>query len=72
MYSDCLVMNRLMLTIARVKYTWTSIVINLLKPSRIEFVLHPAPLLAMSDTQASAPQWLKYIYRTEHQVPSLH
>jgi hypothetical protein len=26
--------------------------INLLKPSRIDFVHHPAPLLAMSDTQA--------------------
>jgi hypothetical protein len=44
--------------------------INLLKPSRIEFVHHPAPLLAMSDTdtQASKPQWLEYIYRTAHPV----
>jgi hypothetical protein len=42
--------------------------INLLKPSRIEFVHHPAPLLATSDTQASAPEWLEYIYRTAHPV----
>ncbi len=39
---------------------------NLLKPSRIEFVDKPAPLLAMSDTQASPPQWLEHIYRTAH------
>ena len=42
--------------------------INLLRPSRIEFVHHPAPLLAMSGTQASKPQWLEYIYRTAHPV----
>jgi hypothetical protein len=42
--------------------------INLLKPSRIEFVHHPAPLLATSDKQASAPKWLEYIYRTAHPV----
>jgi hypothetical protein len=42
--------------------------IKLLKPSRIEFVRHPASLLAMSDSQASAPQWLKYIYRTAYPV----
>ena len=42
--------------------------VNLLKPSRIEFVLEPALLLAMSDTQASKPQWLEYIYRTAHPV----
>jgi hypothetical protein len=42
--------------------------INLLKPSRIEFVHHPAPLLATTDTQASAPEWLEYIYRTAHPV----
>jgi hypothetical protein len=40
--------------------------INLLKPSRIEFVHDPAPLLAMSDAQASTPKWLEYIYRTAH------
>ncbi len=33
--------------------------INVL-PSRIEFAHHSAPLLAMSDTQASAQQWLEY------------
>jgi hypothetical protein len=42
--------------------------INLLKPSRIEFVHNPDALLAVSDTQASAPQWLEYIYRTAHPV----
>ena len=42
--------------------------VNLLKPSRIEFVHEPAPLLALSDTQASKPQWLEYIYRTAHPV----
>ena len=42
--------------------------INLLKPSRIEFVHNPDALLAVSDTQASAPQWLEYIYRTTHPV----
>jgi hypothetical protein len=42
--------------------------INLLKPSRIEFVHHPVPQLAMSDTQASSPQWLEYIYSTAHLV----
>jgi hypothetical protein len=38
MYSDCLVMNRLMPRIAWVMYTWTLTVIYLLKPSRIELV----------------------------------
>jgi hypothetical protein len=46
--------------------------INFLKPSRIEFFHEPAPLLATSlalaDTQASAPQWLEYMYRTAHLV----
>jgi hypothetical protein len=42
--------------------------LTFLKPSRIEFVHEPAPLLATSDTQASAPQWLEYIYRTANQV----
>ena len=42
--------------------------INLLKPSRIEFVHNPGALLAVSDTQASKPQWLEYIYRTAHPV----
>ncbi len=42
--------------------------INLLKPSIIEFAHEPAPLLAMSETQASLPQWLEYFYRTAHPV----
>jgi hypothetical protein len=40
--------------------------INFPKPSRIEFVHEPAPLLVKSDTHASAPQLLEYIYRTAH------
>jgi hypothetical protein len=43
-----------------------SLDINLLKPSRIEFVHEPAPLLAMSDAQTSTPKWLEYMYRTAH------
>ncbi len=39
--------------------------INLLKPSRIEFVLDPAPALPLLDG-ASPPKWLEYIYRTAH------
>jgi hypothetical protein len=42
--------------------------INLLKPIRIELVDEPAPTLSISDTQASLPQWLEYIYRTAHPV----
>ncbi len=42
--------------------------INLLKPRRLEFVHEPAPLLTMSDTQASLPKWLEYIYRKAHQA----
>ena len=38
--------------------------VNLLKPSRLEFADEPVPILAMSDAQASPPQWLEYIYRT--------
>jgi hypothetical protein len=41
--------------------------VNLLKPSRIDFVLESALLLAASDTQESVPKWLEYIYRTVHQ-----
>jgi hypothetical protein len=40
--------------------------INLLKPSRVEFAQDPAPVLATSETQASTPKWLEYIYRTAH------
>jgi hypothetical protein len=42
--------------------------INLLKPSRVELVDEPAPLLCISDTQACPPKWLEYIYRTAHPV----
>ena len=38
---------------------------NLLKPSRIEFVLDPVPPLTLPDG-ASPPKWLEYIYRTAH------
>jgi hypothetical protein len=68
MYSDNSVMNRLMHTTAWVLMGSVCLDINLLKPSRIEFVHHHAPLLAMSDTQASKPQWLEYIYRTAHPI----
>ncbi len=45
--------------------------INLLKPSRLEFVHEPAPLLAISDAQASTPKWLEYYkYRTAHPAHS--
>ncbi len=40
--------------------------VNLLQPSRIEFVHKPAPLLAILDAQAASPQWLEYINRTAH------
>ena len=39
--------------------------INLLKPSRIEFVLDPVPPLTLPDG-AAPPKWLEYIYRTAH------
>ena len=42
--------------------------INLLKPSRVELVDEPAPLLCISDTQACPPKWLEYIYRTAHPI----
>jgi hypothetical protein len=32
------------------------------------YMPEPAPLLAMSDTQAAQPQWLEYIYRTAYPV----
>jgi hypothetical protein len=63
MYSDCLVMNNAHNCPGSV--CWG---INFLKPSRIEFFHEPASLLAKSDTQASAPQLLEYIYRTAHPV----
>jgi hypothetical protein len=39
--------------------------INLLKPSKLEFVQDPAPPLTLPDG-AAPPQWLEYIYRTAH------
>jgi hypothetical protein len=39
--------------------------INLLKPSKIELVQDPAPLLTLPDG-AFPPRWLEYIYRTAH------
>ena len=42
--------------------------INLLKPSKIEFVQEPAPSLTQPDGLASSPSWLEYIYRTAHPV----
>ena len=39
--------------------------INLLKPSKIEFVQDPAPPLTLPDG-APPPKWLEYIYRTAH------
>ena len=39
--------------------------INLLKPSKIEFVQEPAPTLTMPDG-SSPPDWLEYVYRTAH------
>ena len=40
--------------------------LNLLKPSRIEFLQDPARPLTVSDGQASSPNWLEYVYRTAH------
>jgi hypothetical protein len=39
--------------------------INLLKPSKLEFVRDTAPLLSLPDG-AAQPKWLEYIYRTAH------
>ena len=39
--------------------------INLLKPSKIEFVHNPAPPLILPDG-ASPPKWYAYIYMTAH------
>jgi hypothetical protein len=40
--------------------------INLLKPSRIEFVQGPAPPLTLGEGQVPYPNWLEYVYRTAH------
>jgi hypothetical protein len=39
--------------------------INLLKPSKLEFVRDTASLLSLPDG-AAQPEWLEYIYRTAH------
>ncbi len=41
--------------------------INLLKPSKIDFIQEPAPTLTLPDG-TSPPKWLEYIYRTAHPV----
>ena len=41
--------------------------INLLKPSRIEFVQDPVPPVSLPEG-FSSPQWLEYTYRTAHPV----
>ena len=38
--------------------------INLLKPSRIEFVQEPAPPLTLGEVQVPYPNRLEYVYRT--------
>ena len=40
--------------------------LNLLKPSRIEFVHDPERPLTVPDGQESSPTWLEYVYRTAH------
>ncbi len=40
--------------------------INLLKPSRIEFVQDLESPLTLHDGQASSQKWLEYVYRTAH------
>jgi hypothetical protein len=42
--------------------------INLLKPSRVEYLQNPAPILSAPDHDISSPKWLEYIYRTAHPV----
>ena len=40
--------------------------LNLLKPSRIEFLHDPERPLTVPDGQESSPTWLEYVYRTAH------
>ncbi len=40
--------------------------INLLKPSRVEFVQEPAPPLTLGEGQVPYQNWLEYVYRTAH------
>ncbi len=42
--------------------------INLLKPTRIEFAVNPAPSLSLPNGPHSPPKWLEYVYRTAHPV----
>ena len=44
--------------------------INLLKPSRIEFVQDPSPSLSLPDGHRTTKTatWLEYVYRTAHPV----
>ena len=43
-----------------------SLDVNLLKPSRVEFLQEPSCSLTVSDGSASSPTWLEYVYRTAH------
>jgi hypothetical protein len=40
--------------------------INILKPSRLDFVQEPAPPVSLTDRSAAPPQWLENVYRTAH------
>ena len=50
-------------------YSWTVLDINLLNPSRVEFLQDPATYCG-PDCDTSSTKWLEYIYRTAH--PILH
>ena len=43
-----------------------SLDVNLLKPSRVEFLQEPSCSLTVSDGSASSQTWLEYVYRTAH------
>ena len=45
-----------------------SLDVNLLKPSRVEFLQEPPCSFTVSDGSASSPTWLEYVYRTAHPV----
>ena len=40
--------------------------VNLLKPSRVEFVQDPAPAVTLREGQVPFQNWLEYVYRTAH------
>ncbi len=44
----------------------TRLDLNLLKPSRIEFIQDPTPYLTVPDREATSPTWLEYVYQTAH------